>query len=160
MHAIGQAAKRTGIKVSTIRYYEQEGLLAAPPRTASGRRLYSDADVRRLAFIRHARALGFELGDIRSLLDLSDHPNRSCEDADRIARKHLREVKERLAQLLALKAELSRIVTSCAGGMAAQCHVIEALADHAQCRADHAPQAARSRSHNKGPARAKKARRA
>ena len=160
MHAIGQAAKRTGIKVPTIRFYGQEGLLAAPPRTQSGRRLYSDADVRRLAFIRHARALGFELGDIRSLLDLADHPDRSCDDADRIARKHLGEVEERLVQLLALKAELSRIVTSCAGGITAQCRVIEALADHAQCETDHAPQAARPRPQNKAPTRATKARRA
>lgn len=142
MHAIGEAAKRTGVKIPTIRFYEQEGLLPVPPRTDSGRRLYSDGDVRRLAFIRHARALGFELGDIRSLLDLSDHPDRSCDDADRIARKHLAEVEARLAQLKALKAELSRIVVSCAGGKAAQCRVIESLAEHAHCGGEHeAPKA-------------------
>lgn len=151
MHAIGEAAKRTGVKVPTIRFYEQEGLLPAPPRTGSGRRLYSDDDVRRLAFIRHARALGFDLDDIRSLLDLSDHPDRSCDDADRIARKHLTEVEARLAQLKALKAELSRIVVSCAGGRAAQCRVIESLAEHAHCGGEHeAPKA-------KPPARRKRA---
>lgn len=137
MHAIGEAAKRTGVKVPTIRFYEQEGLLPAPPRTGSGRRLYADDDVRRLAFIRRARALGFDLDDIRSLLDLSDHPERSCDDADRIARKHLTEVEARLAQLKALKAELSRIVVSCAGGRAAQCRVIESLAEHAHCGGEH-----------------------
>ena len=134
MYPIGQAAERTGIKATTIRFYEQEGLLAAPARTASGRRLYSDAEVRRLAFIRHGRALGFELDDIRSLLDLVDHPNQACGDATRIARRHLTEVEQRLAQLSALKMELSRIVRSCAGGKAAQCRVIEALADHALAR--------------------------
>ncbi len=137
MQAIGAVAKRTGLKVPTIRFYEQEGLIRAPERTGSGRRLYGDADIRRLAFIRHARALGFELEDIRSLLDLTDNPNRPCDEADRIARKHLAEVEQRLAQLTALKVELNRIVRSCAGGTAAQCRVIEALDDHAHCGAEH-----------------------
>lgn len=137
MQAIGQAAKRTGLKIPTIRFYEQEGLIRAPERTQSGRRLYSDADVRRLSFIRHARALGFELDDIRSLLDLSDHPDRSCADADRIARRHLAEVEVRIQQLKALRKELARTVASCAGGSAAECRVIETLADHACCEAEH-----------------------
>lgn len=138
MQAIGAVAHHTGLKIPTIRFYEQEGLIRAPNRTGSGRRLYSDADISRLAFIKHARSLGFELDDIRSLLDLTDNPDRSCDDADRIARKHLAEVEQRLVQLIALKAELKRIVRSCAGGSAAQCRVIEALADHAHCNADHA----------------------
>jgi Cu(I)-responsive transcriptional regulator len=144
MQAIGAVAKRTGLKVPTIRFYEQEGLISPPERTGSGRRLYADADVRRLSFIRHARALGFELDDIRSLLDLSDHPQRACDDADRIARRHLAEVDTRLQQLSALKKELTRIVTSCAGGRAGDCQVIEALADHAHCDSDHAAKAHRA----------------
>ena len=131
MPAIGQVAQETGLKIPTIRFYEQEGLLAAPERAANGRRIYSDADVRRLAFIRHARALGFELDDIRSLLDLTDNPDRPCAEADAIARTHLGIVEERIAQLNQLKAELSRIVRSCAGGRSAgECRVIEALAGH------------------------------
>lgn len=126
-HTIGQASKATGIKVPTIRFYEQEGLLRAPPRTASGRRLYSDDDVQRLTFIRHARTLGFEIADIRSLLDLADHPDRPCDQADEIAARHLEGVEARLRQLTALKSELSRIVASCDGGVASQCRVIEAL---------------------------------
>lgn len=137
MHAIGQVAKRTGIKVPTIRFYEQEGLISPPERSGSGRRLYSDPEVRRLSFIRHARTLGFELDDIRSLLDLSDHPQRPCDDADRIARRHLAEVDLRIEQLSALKKELARIVRSCAGGRASDCQVIEALADHAHCDGEH-----------------------
>lgn len=159
MQAIGAVAKRTGLKVPTIRFYEQEGLVRAPERTGSGRRLYGDADIRRLAFIRHARALGFELDDIRSLLDLTDNPNRPCDDADRIARKHLAEVEQRLAQLMALKTELNRIVRSCAGGSAAQCRVIEALADHAYCSAEHVPAQRPAKSSTRvKPARAAKAR--
>ncbi|UPT63390.1 MAG: helix-turn-helix domain-containing protein [Hyphomonadaceae bacterium JAD_PAG50586_4] len=131
MYPIGETAKRTGIKIPTIRYYEQEGLLPPPRRTQSGRRVYAEAEVQRLAFIRHARTLGFELTDIRSLLDLSDNPDRSCGEADRIARKHLTEIEARLAQLRLLKTELARIVKSCAGGKAAECRIIEALAESA-----------------------------
>jgi Cu(I)-responsive transcriptional regulator len=137
MQAIGAVAKRTGLKIPTIRFYEQAGLISPPERTGSGRRLYANADVRRLSFIRHARTLGFELDDIRSLLDLSDHPQRACDDADRIARRHLAEVDIRIEQLSALKTELARIVRSCAGGRASECRVIEALADHPLCNGDH-----------------------
>ena len=130
MYSIGDVAKATGIKVPTIRFYEQEGLLPAPARTASGRRVYSDVEVRRVMFIRHARALGFELDDIRSLLDLSDKPDRPCDEADAIASRHLKEVEDRLRQLEALRSELTRIVRSCGGArVAGECRVIEALAN-------------------------------
>lgn len=141
MQAIGVVAKRTGLKIPTIRFYEQEGLLRAPERTESGRRRYADADVRRLSFIRHARALGFELEDIRSLLDLADDPRRPCAEADRIARAHLVVVEARIAQLKGLRRELARIVTSCAGGVAADCRVIDALGDHGACAREHKPSA-------------------
>ena len=139
MPAIGQVARETGLKIPTIRFYEQEGLLAAPKRSANGRRVYSEAEVRRLAFIRHARALGFELSDIRSLLDLTDNPDRPCGEADAIASAHLKVVEQRIAQLNQLKAELTRIVRSCAGGKSAgQCRVIDALAGRGHCAAPHA----------------------
>jgi len=138
MPAIGQVAQQTGLKIPTIRFYEQEGLLAAPARSASGRRIYSDADIRRLAFIRHARGLGFELADVRSLLDLTDNPDRPCAEADAIASTHLRLVEDRITQLTQLKVELARIVRSCAGGKSAgHCRVIEALAGHDGCASEH-----------------------
>lgn len=131
--AIGKVAERTGVKVPTIRFYEEEGLIAAPRRSTNGRRAYSETDVERLTFIRHARALGFDLNDVRSLLDLTDHPDRSCGEADAIAKRHLNVVEARIAQLTQLKQELSRIVRSCAGGKkAGQCRVIEALAGQQQ----------------------------
>jgi DNA-binding transcriptional MerR regulator len=150
MPAIGQVAKQTGLKVTTIRFYETEGLLAAPKRAANGRRVYSDAEVQRLAFIRHARALGFELNDIRSLLDLTDDPGKSCAEADEIARGHLRVVEERITQLTQLKTELTRIARSCAGGRPVrQCRVIEALAGHDQCSTQHEPEAKRKTRHKR-----------
>ncbi len=154
MLAIGAVANRTGIKIPTIRFYEQEGLIEAPARTDSGRRLYSDEDVRRLSFIRHARDLGFELDDIRSLLDLSDQPDRTCADVDQIARLHLNEVEARIERLRALKRELTRIVSSCAGGRTAECRIIEALADHGRCETP--THDGRERKAKKSPARAPK----
>lgn len=138
MHSIGHVAKTTGLKIPTIRFYEQEGLLRAPARLPNGRRVYSDTDIRRLIFIRHSRDLGFELEDVKSMLELADRPELSCEDADEIARRHLMSVEQRISQLLLLKTELSRIARACSGGgSAGECRVIEALAGHEGCASQH-----------------------
>jgi len=134
---IGAVAKSSGVKVPTIRYYEEIGLLPAPPRTEGGRRAYGEADMRRLAFIRHARELGFEIEAIRTLLQLQDTPDQSCAAADAIARDRLVEVERRIASLTALKAELERMVDGCRHGHVAECRVIEILADHGECRHHH-----------------------
>lgn len=131
--SIGSLAERTGCKVQTIRYYEQIGLMPKPGRTSGNQRLYGEIHVDRLAFIRHSRELGFPLDAIRDLLELSDDPNRSCEQADRIARAHLREVETRIASLTVLKAELERMVQQCGRGRVADCRVIDVLANHAKC---------------------------
>jgi DNA-binding transcriptional MerR regulator len=134
---IGEAARRSGVKVPTVRYYEQVGLLPAPPRTEGNRRLYDGDDVRRLTFIRHARELGFEPEAIRTLLVLQDEPDQSCAAADAIAKNRLVEVEQRIASLTALKTELERMVAGCAHGRVDECRVIEILADHGQCRHEH-----------------------
>jgi len=131
---IGEAARRSGVKVPTIRYYEQIGILPAPPRSESNRRLYGQDDLTRLRFIRHARELGFRIGSIRTLLELQDQPDQSCAAADAIARDHLTEIDQRIASLTALKGELQRMITQCARGRVAECRVIESLADHGQCQ--------------------------
>jgi len=130
---IGAAARESGVKVPTIRYYEEIGLLPSPPRSEGNRRLYAEADVQRLAFIRHARELGFELDAIRALLELQDRPEQSCEAADAIARARLREVEQRIASLNALKGELELMIEGCSRGRVAECRVIETLADHSLC---------------------------
>lgn len=130
---IGQIARRTGCKVQTIRYYEQIGLLPQPVRTAGNQRRYGARHVERLAFIRHSRQLGFALNAIRELLGLADDPDRSCDAADRIARRQLHQVESRIARLQALKAEFQRMIIRCRGGKIADCRIIEALADHGQC---------------------------
>jgi len=131
--SIGEAARQSGVKIPTIRYYEQIGLLAKPSRNESNRRHYKDSDLRRLAFIRHARELGFEIDEIRTLLTLQDNPNQSCEAADTIAKARLAEVIERLRKLQALKAELELMIEGCRRGCVGECRVIETLADHDKC---------------------------
>ena len=130
---IGEAARISGVKVPTIRFYEETGLLPHLPRSEGNRRLYDDAQVKRLAFIRHARELGFGLDAIRTLLTLQDRPDQSCAEADAIAGARLDEVRRRISSLKALEAELEHMVHACAHGRVAECRVIETLADHGQC---------------------------
>ncbi|QFG38134.1 DNA-binding transcriptional MerR regulator [Paracoccus pantotrophus] len=137
MIAIGKLAKATGVKVPTIRYYEQIGLLPPPERTAGNQRLYTPKAQERLAFIRHARDLGFPLEAIRELLSLSDHPGQPCTAADQIARRQLAAVEARIARLGALRDELQRMLAHCACGIIADCRVIEVLGNHALCAHDH-----------------------
>lgn len=125
---IGDLSRAAGVNIETIRYYERIGVLPRPARQANGRRTYSDDDARRLGFIRHARDLGFDLDNVRTLLALQEIPQASCEDASRIAQAQLVTVENRIAKLLSLQRELSRMVAECDNGVVAQCRVIEALA--------------------------------
>lgn len=130
---IGEAARRSGVKVPTIRYYEGIGLVKPPGRSEGNQRSYEASDVARLTFIRHARELGFEVEAIRTLLSLQDNPLQSCASADAIAKARLIEVEQRIRSLTALKAELELMVEGCGHGRVDQCRVIETLADHGQC---------------------------
>ena len=132
--SIGEAAQQTGVKVPTIRYYEQIGLLPVPRRTDSNRRFYDAADLQRLMFIRHGRELGFELEAIRALLALQEDRNQPCESACEIARIHLEEVENRIRSLRALKGELKAMLECGQHGKIANCRVIEVVADHGKCR--------------------------
>jgi DNA-binding transcriptional MerR regulator len=129
---IGVASKESGIKIPTIRFYEQIGLLPSPPRTESNRRLYDEHDLRRLRFIRHARELGFEIEPIRQLMALAGHPEQSCEGADQIARTHLADIDHKIARLTALREEVARMA-DCSNQSVSQCRVIEVLGDHGAC---------------------------
>jgi DNA-binding transcriptional MerR regulator len=126
---IGALSRETGVKVPTIRYYEGIGLLAAPPRTESNRRTYGPEDVKRLRFIRHARDLGFEVDAIRQLLALAAHPEKPCAHADDLARAHLQGIDDKIARLVALRAEVQAMVETCEQGTVRNCRVMEVLAD-------------------------------
>lgn len=132
-YTIGRLGEATGCKVQTIRYYEEIGLMPQPSRTAGNQRRYGPKHVERLGFIRHSRQLGFSLESIRSLLSLSDEPERRCEEVDRIARLQLRDVESKIARLQALESELRRMVDQCEGGCIEDCRVIGVLSDHSQC---------------------------
>lgn len=127
---IGKLAKAADVKIPTIRFYEQIGLLPEPTRSHSDRRLYQPESIRRLAFVKHARQLGFPIEAIRTLLDMSDHPDRACDDASDLAQQQLTSVEHKIAQLQALRTELKRMVDAGCRGAAANCRVIETLADH------------------------------
>jgi DNA-binding transcriptional MerR regulator len=127
--SIGELSRRAAVKVPTIRYYEQIGLMPETGRTEGKQRRYGRMAVARLAFIRHARELGFEVDAIRTLLSLQDDPDQSCARADEIAKARLVEVENRIASLKALRKELQKMVEECACGRVGECRVIETLAD-------------------------------
>jgi len=125
---IGELARAADTKAETIRYYERIGLLPDPPRTAGNYRAYSAEHVRRLIFTRRARDLGFSIDQIRALLDLAEEEGQSCEAVDAIARKHLADVKRKLADLSALRRELDSLIGRCRHGTVAECRILDAFA--------------------------------
>ncbi len=138
MFSIGQLSQRTGVKVPTIRYYEEMGLLAAPERTEGNQRRYCPAAQERLAFIKHARDLGFPIEAISALIALQEHPDHSCHEASEIAKAQLGAVKSKIRQLRSLERELSRISKGCDGdGVTGDCYVLASLADHKFCASEH-----------------------
>jgi DNA-binding transcriptional MerR regulator len=134
---IGDLSRRTGVKIPTIRYYEEMGLLAAPARSEGNQRRYSREERDRLSFIKHARDLGLTIEAIRELIDLSAHPEQPCAKADSIARQQLQSVRDKIAKLRRLEQELERIATHCHGDQVQDCYVIRALANHDLCEGDH-----------------------
>lgn len=131
MLMIGELARRTGVKVNTIRFYEDIGLMPPAARTESGRRTYAEADVLRLKFIRNGRELGFSTEELKSLISLSEQPDRDCGAAAAIARRHLLDIEARMARLALLRTELEQVAANCDGGRMADCQVIEAIAEAA-----------------------------
>lgn len=98
-----------------------------PVRTASGYRAYTQAEVERLRFITRGRELGFSLEEIRSLLRLDDDPKMSCGEVDTIARRHLTDIRGRIAELRRMTVELERVIAQCAGGERGTCTILDAL---------------------------------
>ena len=124
---IGQIARRAGVKIETIRYYERIGLLPQPPRSAGRYRLYGPGDARTLRFIKRARELGFPLDDVRALLRLAREEAGSCDKVRPLAMRHLAEVRARIADLTAVEATLSTTIRRCRAGRSVRCPLIDAL---------------------------------
>jgi DNA-binding transcriptional MerR regulator len=129
---IGRLAELTGVKIPTIRFYEQNGLVPSPRRSEGGQRRYDESAVHRLHFIRHARDLGFNVEDIRQLLSLSEHPAMPCDTATDIARHHLGQVEGKIARLKRIRSELKRMIEACGGGSAADCRILEIIGQEAR----------------------------
>lgn len=125
---IGTLAKRAGVSIDTVRYYEKSGLLAPESRLASGYRRYGDAQVSRLRFIRRAQELGFALKDIRELLGISKQ--RDVARVKRAAEKKLADVEARLMALTRVRDGLATLVATCPGhGRATDCPILKALGE-------------------------------
>lgn len=124
---IGDISKITGLKIETIRFYEAEGLIPAPDRTGSNYRVYDRSHLDRLSFIKRSRDLGFTLEQVRELLRLADDPRGSCSEVDAITANHVTEIDRKIADLLALRGELTRRLECCEGLTIADCRIIEAL---------------------------------
>ena len=129
--SIGTVARRAGLAVSAVRYYEEVGLVAPGARSEGGHRVYPPAVVDVLNLIRHCRDLGFSVDNTRALLALADNADRDCQDARDIATSHLGAVRAKIAELRQLERSLARFVQDCdqecAGGPAAQCCIFEDL---------------------------------
>jgi DNA-binding transcriptional MerR regulator len=136
-YSIGQMSRQTGVKVTTIRYYESRGLIPSPARTEGGQRRYDDAALERLAFLRHARELGFGLDDIAELMALAEEPSEDCAPAHEIARKQLAAVDRRMTILAQLRKELARMANADDKGQTEDCRVIQVLGDHRLCIGAH-----------------------
>lgn len=124
---IGQLSDETNCKIETIRYYETIGLLPAPARSSGGYRIYDGTHLRRLAFIRRSRTLGFTIDEIRALLSLVDGGDYSCRDVKEITMAHVERIRQNIADLKKLEKTLSAIAFRCDGDAAPECPIIDAL---------------------------------
>ncbi len=125
---IGELAKRTGCPVETIRFYEQDGLLPEPARSQGNYRLYAEAHVERLQFIRHCRSLDMTLDEVRSLLRFRDAPEESCRNVDALLEKHIEQVDRRIAELQDLQGQLKALRSQCQSGHAVKdCGILQGL---------------------------------
>jgi MerR family mercuric resistance operon transcriptional regulator len=125
---IGELAKSAGLGVETVRFYERQGLIAEPARSASGYRQYPPETVRRLKFIVRAKALGLTLQEIGELLDLRASPGAGCADVQARAEAKIADIEERIAQLDAMKRALGELVAQCRGeGPSSDCPILDAL---------------------------------
>jgi len=128
---IGELAKRTDCSVETIRYYEKLGLLPEPSRSDSNYRLYNEAHIERLQFIRHCRTLDMALDEVQVLLKYRDTPAEDCGDVNAMLDDHIHAVEIRMQELMQLKRHLTTLRQQCTStASTASCGILRALADH------------------------------
>jgi MerR family mercuric resistance operon transcriptional regulator len=123
----GELARRTGVNIETIRYFENIGVLATPDRTEGGHRVYDEGHVRTLGFVRRARNLGFTPQEVRAILALGGPGTASCDQVRKIAEHHLEQVRAKIADLGELERLLTGPVEHCSGEAAPECAVIDLI---------------------------------
>lgn len=128
---IGKVARKAGLAIDTVRYYEREGLIEKPARSASGYRNYRPDVIARLRFIRQAKNLGFSLSEVRELLALKVAPGKSCADVRARTERKIADVEQRIAQLERMKRALAKLAAACSGrGPTSECPILEAMETH------------------------------
>ena len=134
---IGQAAEASGVSAKMIRHYEENGFIPKAGRTVAGYRIYKQADVHMLRFIRRARDLGFSLKEIKTLLGLWQNRRRASSDVKSLAMKHVEDLDKRIAEMQAMRRTLVNLAQNCHGDDRPDCPILEDLAgerhDHADC---------------------------
>ena len=124
---ISAASQAAGLPVKTVRYYADIGLVEAPSRSETGYRIYDDAAIRKLTFVRRSREFGFSIEECRELLSLYQDQDRSSAEVKLIASKRLEEIEEKQRELQSLHDELAHLVTSCRGDHRPDCPIIDYL---------------------------------
>lgn len=125
--SIGALSRQIGVGVSAIRYYGEIGLLPAAATSEGGHRLYTPADLKRLAFIRRSRELGFSQDQVRQLLAYADQQDAPCAEVGLLTQRHLEEVRVKIEDLRALERSLEEMASDCPGESVADCSIIDAL---------------------------------
>ena len=126
MFTIGKASEQSGVNIETIRYYEREGVVPKPGRSAGGRRLYSSDEIAKLRFVRRCRDLGFPISIIQTFLSLTTQNDRSCGEVKAMAENHLSEITAKIENLVRLQDALLSLSKNCDDGTAA-CPMLDAL---------------------------------
>ncbi|MEO1025732.1 MAG: helix-turn-helix domain-containing protein [Pseudomonadota bacterium] len=126
MFTIGRASEQSGVNIETIRYYEREGVVPKPGRSAGGRRLYSSDEIAKLRFVRRCRDLGFPISIIKTFLSLTTQNDRSCGEVKAMAENHLSEITAKIENLVRLQDALLSLSKNCDDGTAA-CPMLDAL---------------------------------
>ncbi len=129
---ISEAAEASGVSAKMIRHYEEIGLVPKAGRTVAGYRIYRDADVHVLRFVRRARDLGFTMKEIAGLLGLWQNKRRASADVKRLAAKHIAELDARIAELQGMRRTLEHLVHCCHGDDRPDCPILDDLAGAAR----------------------------
>ena len=131
LHNIGDAAAQSGVSAKMIRHYESIGLIPAAHRTFANYRLYSDADLHRLRFIKRGRSLGFSIKQVQELLGLWSNPGRASAQVKKLAQAHAAELAQKVREMQAMQRTLEQLARHCHGDDRPACPILDDLADGA-----------------------------